>query len=248
MAKRVNWTDEQNRIIVDAYFQMLHLQQAGEPYVKAQYVRWVEEQTGRTSLDYKFQNISFLLQEMGHPIITGYKPAPNAQRGTLYQAISRHIQTTQYPLSFRYIEDDVDKNGAFDPDNLEDARDRAYRRIVLRRGQPAFRKELLSAYEGKCAVTGCDSEFALEACHIVPYWGPETNHVSNGLLLRADIHTLFDLGKTAVDTADMTVILASDMVHGSYSDLLNRQISLPQDPLKRPSPTALEQHRFLVGL
>jgi hypothetical protein len=66
--------------------------------------------------------------------------------------------------------------------------------------------------------------------------------------LRADIHTLFDLGKTAVDTADMTVILASDMVHGSYSDLLNRQILLPQDPLKRPSPTALEQHRFLVGL
>ena len=112
MAKRVDWTDEQNRIIVEAYFQMLHLQQAGEPYVKAQYVRRVEEQTGRTSLDYKFQNISFLLQEMGHPTITGYKPAPNTQRGTLYQAISRHLQTTQYPLSFRYIEDDVDKTQA----------------------------------------------------------------------------------------------------------------------------------------
>ena len=74
MAKRVDWTDEQNRIIVEAYFQMLHLQQRGEPYVKAQYKRWVEEQTGRTSVDRKFQNISFLLQEMGHPIVTGYKP------------------------------------------------------------------------------------------------------------------------------------------------------------------------------
>ena len=134
MATRVEWTDEQNRIIVEAYFQMLHLQHAGEPCVKAHYIRWVEEQTGRTSVDWEFQNISFLLQEIGHPIITGYKPAANTQRSTLYQAISRHLQTTQYPLSFRYIEDDVDKSGAFDPDNLEDAIDRAYRRIVLRRG------------------------------------------------------------------------------------------------------------------
>jgi hypothetical protein len=134
MAKRVEWTDEQNRIIVEACFQMLHLQQAGEPCVKAHYIRWVDEQTGRTSVDWEFQNISFLLQEIGHPIITGYKPAANTQRSTLYQAISRHLQTTQYPLSFRYIEDDVDKSGAFDLDNLEDAIDRAYRRIVLRRG------------------------------------------------------------------------------------------------------------------
>ena len=134
MAKRVDWTDEQNRIIVDAYFQMLHLQQRGEPYVKAQYKRWVEEQTGRTSIDRKFQNISFLLREMGHPIVTGYKPQPNTQRGTLYQAISRHLQTIQYPPSFADIEDDVDKSGAFHPDNLEDARHRTYRRIVLRRG------------------------------------------------------------------------------------------------------------------
>ena len=232
---------------------MLQMQQSGEPYVrgtKTQYKRRVQEQTGKTdgAVEWKFCNISFLLQEMGHPIITGYKPAANTQRGPLYLAISRHLQTIQYPPSFADIEDDVDKSGAFHLDNLEDARDRTCRRIVLRRGQPAFRRELLGAYEGKCAVTGCDSEFALEACHIVPYRGPETNHVSNGLLLRADIHTLFDLGKTAVDTADMTVILASDMVQGSYSDLLNTPISLPQDPLKRPSPTALEQHRFLVGL
>ena len=68
MAKGVDWIDEQSRIIVETYFQMLRLQGRGEPYVKAQYKRWVEEQTGRTSVDRKFQNISFLLQEMGHQI------------------------------------------------------------------------------------------------------------------------------------------------------------------------------------
>jgi len=48
----VEWTAEQNRIIVEAYFQMLQMQQSGEPYVggtKAQYRRRVEEQTGKTS-------------------------------------------------------------------------------------------------------------------------------------------------------------------------------------------------------
>jgi hypothetical protein len=253
MAKRVDWTNEQNRIIVEAYFQMLRMQQRGEPYVKAQYKRWVEEQTRRTSVDRKFQNISFLLQEMGHPIVTGYKPAPNTQRGPLYQAISHQLetgllQTSQYPPLFTAMEREVEASGAFQPDSLEDARERTYQNIVLRRGQAAFRRELLEAYQGKCAFTGYDSEFALEACHIIPYRGSSTNHVSNGLLLRADIHTLFDLGKTAVDTANMTVILAAGMVHSSYADLLNTTIALPQDSLKRPSPAAFDQHRFLVGL
>src|SRR5262245_42509124 len=40
------------------------------------------------------------------------------------------------------------------------------RLINERRGQPKFREKLLSAYGGRCAVTGCDAEAALEAAHI----------------------------------------------------------------------------------
>ncbi|WP_336979879.1 HNH endonuclease signature motif containing protein [Altererythrobacter fulvus] len=50
------------------------------------------------------------------------------------------------------------------------------------------------AYEGRCAISGCDVREVLEAAHIMPYLGEETNDVRNGLLLRADLHTLFDLG------------------------------------------------------
>jgi hypothetical protein len=42
-------------------------------------------------------------------------------------------------------------------------------------------------------VTGCDVVQALDAAHISPYLGDQSNHVTNGVLLRADIHTLFDL-------------------------------------------------------
>ena len=146
------------------------------------------------------------------------------------------------------IQQETESGGDFDPDGIEDARTRTFRSIVLRRGQRDFRMELLEAYARKCAVTGYDSAFALEACHIFPYQGPDTNHVTNGLLLRSDIHTLFDLGMMAVDTSDMTLILADGLLRSSYAELSKRPIALLQDPSKRPSAAALDQHRQLVGL
>jgi len=64
----VDWTAEQNRDIGRIYFQMLQKEQDGERYVKAVYNRTVQEQTGksRASIEYKFRNISFLLQEIHH--------------------------------------------------------------------------------------------------------------------------------------------------------------------------------------
>lgn len=128
-----DWSPEQNWIIVEAYFEMLKKEQEGEPYVKPRINRTAQERTRKTrgAVEWKFCNIIFLLQEMGHPIVTGYKPAPNAQRGPLYQAISHQLetsllQTSQYPPLFTAIEQDVEASGAFQPDSLEDARDRTY--------------------------------------------------------------------------------------------------------------------------
>jgi hypothetical protein len=60
------------------------------------------------------------------------------------------------------------------------------------------------SYQGRCAVTSCDAGAALEGAHLRPYRGPESNDVTNGLLLRADIHTLFDLRLLAPDPAPGT--------------------------------------------
>ncbi|MGJ0223511.1 HNH endonuclease, partial [Streptococcus pyogenes] len=61
--------------------------------------------------------------------------------------------------------------------------------IKVRRGQAEFRQTLLAAYNRRCAVTGCAITDLLEAAHIVPH-SEETNYrVTNGLLLRSDIHT-----------------------------------------------------------
>src|SRR5258705_4430106 len=84
------------------------------------------------------------------------------------------------------------REGAFDPKNLKKHKNWIFRQINLRRGQPEVRKKLLAAYSGRCAITDCNCSYALEAAHIYPYGGADTNHVQNGILLRSDIHTLFD--------------------------------------------------------
>lgn len=56
---------------------------------------------------------------------------------------------------------------------------------------------VLDAYGGQCAITGSDAGPALEAAHPRPYRGVDSNVISDGLPLRGDIHTLFDLGLLA---------------------------------------------------
>lgn len=132
-----------------------------------------------------------------------------------------------------------------------DARRRVLTAIVRRQGQGMFRDALLNAYERRCAVTGCDVEAALEAAHIIPYRGPHSNVVTNGLLLRADIHTLFDLGYLAIDITDpaaMTICLAPHLATTVYAELNGAPLRLPTAPEARPSAAALDQHREWTGL
>jgi hypothetical protein len=137
---------------------------------------------------------------------------------------------------------------AFDTTSSKDARTRVVDGIIRRRGHPAFRKRLLAAYDFRCALTGCDAPEVLEAAYIVPYRGRFTQHPSNGILLRADVHTLFDLGKIAVDTRTMTVVVADDLMETSYRLLAGRPIRYPEEAEQRPSKDSLDLHRRLAGL
>ena len=82
----------------------------------------------------------------------------------------------------------------------------------------------------------------------MPFRGKYTHHPSNGLLLRADLHSLFDLGKLAVDTRTMAVILAEELLDTSYKILAGRPLRYPKDEEQRPSTEGLDLHRRLAGL
>jgi hypothetical protein len=131
---------------------------------------------------------------------------------------------------------------SFDATSIVDARERVLAQIVRRRGQKEFRESLLAAYERRCAVTNCDVVDVLEACHIMPYQGPATNDVSNGLLLRADVHTLFDLGLIAVEPEELTVFLSPNLSNSAYGEIRGEKLRMPKDHSKRPSREALRTH------
>ena len=134
-----------------------------------------------------------------------------------------------------------DSEGFFEPVNDVDLRERTVRAVVQRRGQPEFRKQLISAYDGHCAVTGCDAIAALEAAHITPYLGPQSNRISNGLLLRADIHTLFDLKLLAIDPDSLSIVLAEPLLGTCYEQFADRHLEVPEEAKLAPSHEKLEQ-------
>lgn len=89
-----------------------------------------------------------------------------------------------------------------------DTRPSVTRTIRWRRGRRRFRQALMRRYGSACMVTGCTLLDLLEAAHIAPYRGDEDNHTDNGLLLRADIHTLFDLNLLAIDPVSLKIRIA----------------------------------------
>ena len=93
--------------------------------------------------------------------------------------------------------------------------------------QEAFRRALLIAYEGRCAITGCDVEAVLEAAHVAD-WRSE-NDAGAGILLRADLHRLFD-DNLLVIGQDYTVI----EVPSWYGELKGNKLRLPKNRLLWP--------------
>ena len=113
--------------------------------------------------------------------------------------------------------------------------------IMTRRGQADFREKLLLAYESRCAITGCNVQEALEAAHIIPFSEEQNYALSNGILMRADIHTLFDIFLLSIEPATYRVRVAPSLVP-SYGELHGKQVTIPSHQSSRPDVERLAMH------
>lgn len=77
-------------------------------------------------------------------------------------------------------------------------------RRLARPDQTRFRAELINVYGARCAISGCKVEAVLDACHILSHEVGGPAEASNGLILRRDLHSLFDLGLIAVDPEELS--------------------------------------------
>lgn len=171
-------------------------------------------------------------------------PDPNS--GNRYGMSIRGV-TDPTVIGLEKAADEAESNYAFPPQNIEDARNKVYAEIVRRRGQSNFRKALLRAYSNSCAITGSKLVPILEAAHVHPYKGEHTNVVSNGLLLRADIHTLFDLNHISIDSSTMTILISPDLYATEYAELMGKKVYVPKLQVERVSSGALDWHRSLCS-
>lgn len=122
--------------------------------------------------------------------------------------------------------------------------------VAPRLGQGGFRVRVTDAYGRACAVTTEHSLPVLEAAHIRPFRDGGEHEVRNGLLLRADIHRLFDQGLVTV-TPDYR-FLVSKRLREDYKNglvyyelqrrLENSGLHLPSESKLRPDPALLDWH------
>jgi putative restriction endonuclease len=115
-----------------------------------------------------------------------------------------------------------------------------------RLGQGAFRIVVTDNYRRMCAVTRERTLPALEAAHIRPFADGGEHEVSNGLLLRRDIHSLLDSGYVTI-TQDLTFEVSrrikEEFENGrQYYELHGRAIAAPDDPKSVPNSAALAWH------
>lgn len=120
------------------------------------------------------------------------------------------------------------------------------RLVIPRVGQRAFRALVAEAYHHRCALTGDKVRPVLEAAHIVPVGTGGQHRIDNGVLLRSDMHTLFDRGYIGIDPHhNLRVSPALREQFGNGDWLYARegaQIALPDRRAERPNPEYLEWH------
>ena len=153
----------------------------------------------------------------------------NAEGLALWEAVNDRLSRTQAPM--------VAEPGA---------RFGAPQLVNPRLGQGAFRILVTDIYQRRCAVSRERTLPALEAAHIRPYAEGGLHEAKNGLLLRRDIHSLFDAGYVTV-TPDMRFEVSrrirEEFDNGKhYYELHGRTVESPADPLQHPDPKALSWH------
>lgn len=119
--------------------------------------------------------------------------------------------------------------------------------VAPRLGQGAFRALVTDAYSYRCAISKERTLPVLQAAHIRPYAGGGSHELSNGLLLRSDLHTLFDQYYLTIEPNKKTLIVSrrirEQFENGrDYYALNNRSLAQPSDTLALPATENLAHH------
>jgi len=169
--------------------------------------------------------------------------APNIVRGRTFDTAVNEGLSLWNTVSARLRE-----RAAQDLEGVEAQRYGADYLTHARLGQGAFRVLVTDAYHRRCAITGERTLPVLEAAHILPFAKSGPNLVSNGLLLRSDLHTLFDQGYLTIaedGRVEVSSRIKEEFENGReyYKHHGERLLVVPERQEDRPAPDFLRWHR-----
>jgi hypothetical protein len=168
------------------------------------------------------------------------KRSKSGDRLTLVRNLNGSYQMSLSPGQWQQdISDTDDDAGPSDDDPFE----RVKRGVRLRRGQSAFRKTMMRLYDHSCAISGWGPEDVLEAAHIEPHSVGGHNSADNGLLLRADLHTLMDAGLLLIDPRNLQILVHDKLIGTEYEQYAGNKLRARTDS-SSPDQKFLED-RFL---
>lgn len=184
----------------------------------------------------------FFSEKAWIPIPTDW--APNIVQGKTYDT----DQATGHSL-WAAVEKMAGALGLWQSDETQDEPRRDAPRYLVkgRLGQGAFRVLVTDAYQRRCAITGERTLPVLEAAHIKPYASEGPNLTQNGLLLRSDLHKLFDIGYLTVTPdyhVEVSARIKEEYKNGReyYAHHGQRLLVLPELTEDQPSKEFLEWH------
>lgn len=159
----------------------------------------------------------------------------------LYKQISERIQTQKVIINNEFIRESP--TSRYGKEQV----------ITPRLGQAAFRVVVTEAYNRKCSVTGEKTLPVLDVAHIKPFSQDGPNVSKNGILLRTDIHTLFDKGYITIN--ENYIVEVSKRLHEDYGNgkiyyaYHGKQLSnIPDNQLDLPEKKFLRWHNENVYL
>ncbi len=120
--------------------------------------------------------------------------------------------------------------------------------VTNRPGAEQFRKLVIEEYNGMCAISRFQSQTVLDVAHIVPYYGAQSDVIQNALLLRTDLHRLFDRGLLLVSfdkESKSFVTQIHKSVMNEYAQYNSVKLAVPNLQENHPSKTATEIKKAL---
>ncbi len=146
----------------------------------------------------------------------------------------------------------LDPGDAYEPKSIEDDHaamplEFATCAIRARRGEKRLRNHLRQSYGDRCAISGPCPRELLEVAYIVPFPQGNVHSLANAVLLRSDLHTLWDLNLIGIDPEDLKVQVSERLKKTIYAEFHGRGIVAPQDGTVVSSASLRERWKTFRG-